>query len=418
MRLIWLMAAMVGLAGIVVHAAPSPWEQPAAALAGQITAILGPGQAHLTIRNLSTISTDEIPAIRGLLEQDLKAHGVTAAGAESANTVKVTLSESARELLWVAEIVEGNQTQVAIVDVGPIEPQQTSTAGGVTLRSQQILTSHQPVLAVLEGSGWLAAAEPESLVLYQRSGGDWNEAKRLKFVEGRGLARDPRGTIVPVSIANGSGFEAFVGAVKCTGSFGVGDPSGEWPATCVESDDPWPIAEAPIAQESVPPPAASGGASAPSLNAFYNTSRNYFTGVVTPSLGVDLPPFYNAALMPRAAGSAALLVGGIDGKVQLVENRALEPVAGTRDWGSDFAALRSGCGAGTQIIASGSGEATNDSLRAYELPALEAILASAPLAMNGTIMALWPAPDGKSVLAVVRNAANEYEVDRVTALCN
>ena len=80
MRLIWLMAAMVGLAGIAVHAAPSPWEQPAAALAGQITAILGPGQAHLTIRNLSTISTDEIPAIRGLLEQDLKAHGVTAAG--------------------------------------------------------------------------------------------------------------------------------------------------------------------------------------------------------------------------------------------------------------------------------------------------------------------------------------------------
>jgi hypothetical protein len=45
-------------------AATSPWEQPAAALAEQIAGILGPGQAHLTIRNNSRISTDEIPAIR------------------------------------------------------------------------------------------------------------------------------------------------------------------------------------------------------------------------------------------------------------------------------------------------------------------------------------------------------------------
>jgi hypothetical protein len=102
----------------------------------------------------------------------------------------------------------------------------------------------------------------------------------------------------------------------------------------------------------------------------------------------------------------------------MAENGALKTVSGTRDWGSDFAVLHSGCGAGVQVIASGSGEATNDSLRAYELPALEAVPASAPLAMDGTVTALWTAPDGKSVLAAVRNAANQYEVDRVTALCN
>ena len=104
--------------------------------------------------------------------------------------------------------------------------------------------------------------------------------------------------------------------------------------------------------------------------------------------------------------------------MQLVENGALKPVAGTRDWGSDFAVLLSGCGTASQIIASGSGEAASDSLRAYELPALEAVPASAPLTMGGTVTALFPSPDAKSVLAVVRNAANEYEVDRVTALCN
>jgi hypothetical protein len=156
----------------------------------------------------------------------------------------------------------------------------------------------------------------------------------------------------------------------------------------------------------------------PQLKAFYNSARDYFTGVVSPSVGVDLPPFYAAALLPRSAGNGALLIGGIDGRVQLAENGALKVVTGTRDWGSDFAVLHSGCGAGVQVIASSSGEAANDSLRAYELPALEAVPASAPLAMDGTVTALWTAPDGKSVLAVVRNAANEYEVDRVTALCN
>ena len=48
----------------LLAAAPSPWEKPAADLAEQIASILGPGQAHLTIRNLSTIPNDEIPAIR------------------------------------------------------------------------------------------------------------------------------------------------------------------------------------------------------------------------------------------------------------------------------------------------------------------------------------------------------------------
>jgi hypothetical protein len=101
----------------------------------------------------------------------------------------------------------------------------------------------------------------------------------------------------------------------------------------------------------------------------------------------------------------------------------MKTVSGTRDWGSDFAVLQTGCGAGTQIVASNSGEGEADSLRAYELPAQEALAASAPLGMNGPVMALSASPDGKSLLTVVRLPAepgrgNEYEVDRVTALCN
>jgi hypothetical protein len=104
--------------------------------------------------------------------------------------------------------------------------------------------------------------------------------------------------------------------------------------------------------------------------------------------------------------------------VQIIENGTMRSVAGTRDWGSDFAVIRSGCGAGTQLIASSSGEAVNDSLRAFEIPALEAIPTSGPLTLAGTATALWTAQDGKSAIVVVRDAAGEYEVDRVTALCN
>jgi hypothetical protein len=158
--------------------------------------------------------------------------------------------------------------------------------------------------------------------------------------------------------------------------------------------------------------------SATALKAFYNQARDYFTGVVTPGVGVDLPPFYSAAWIPRIGGTNALLITGIDGKVELVENRIGHVVAGTRDWGSDLAVVRSGCGSGAQVIATGSGEATNENLRAFEIPSLEAMPVSAPLAMDGTVTAIWAAPDGKSAIAVVRNAAGEYEVDRVTAVCN
>ena len=436
MRLIWLAAAgLSGWMGLAagVAAAPGPWEQPAAALAEQVAAILGPGQAHLTIRNLSSIPADEIPTIRRLLAQDLKAHGVILAGPESANTVRVTLSESARERLWVAEIAEGNQTQVAIVDSGPVQAQQATAAGGLTLLSQQLLAAHEPVLAVLETPAGMVALEPEQLVLYTHAAEGWREQKRMAIEPRRQLARDPRGVLAMA--ADGQGFDAWLAGVRCSGASASAASAGDWTPSCRESDDPWPIARgsiapAPPAQGSAAsaPAAAPAPASAPApaaadvsvplFNAFYSAARNYFTGVVTPSLGVDLPPFYSGALIPRAGGAAALLIGGIDGKVQLAENSALHPVAGTRDWGSDFAVLRSGCGAGTQIVASGSGEAANDSLRAYELLSLEAVAASAPLAMDGTVTALWTSPDGKSVLAVVRNAANQYEVDRVTALCN
>jgi hypothetical protein len=403
----FLLAAVFlgGWMSLAADAAPAPseWGQPAASLAEEIAGILGPGQARLTIRNFSTLSNDEIPTIRQLLEQDLKSHGVLASGAESANSIRVTLSENLRERLWVAEIIEGNETHVAMVHVEPGNLQQAQLADGVTLRKQTVLTTNDAILATLETTNGLVAVTAEEIVIYTHALQGWQQQKRIWIGQKTALTRDPRSVILASS--SGAGFDAWLAGMNCSGTYLPAQPAGDWSIHCRESDDPWPILQPGAANTSAP------------IKAFYNAGRNYFTGVVTPNLGVDLPPFYTAALLHRPDG-AGLLIDGIDGKVQIAESNSLKPVSGTRDWGSDFAALQSGCGAGTQIDASGSGEAASDSLRAYELPALEAVPASAPLAMDGTVTALWPAPDGKSILAVVRNAADQYEVDRVTATCN
>jgi hypothetical protein len=418
MRMYFL--AMLGAALIrpMLAAAPRAWEQPASELADQIAAILGPGQAHLTIRNLSSISNDEIPTIRRLLTQNLTAHGVVMAGAESANIIRVTLSESAKDRLLIAEVGEGNQTQVAMVDLGPVATQTATTTqermelhreidlSAAALANGPEAMSDDPVMAPMEIGARLFVLREDSVMIFVRNADHgWTAEEALVLDLKRPMPRDPRGVLI--AAADGEGFMAFTPGTECRGAppaDTAAQPRNGWAVDCHASDEPWPIAVD-----------ASG---APQLKAFYNSARDYFTGVVSPGIGVDLPPFYAAALVPGSLGSGALLVGGVDGKVQLAENGVLKVVSGTHDWGSDFAALHSGCGAGVQVIASSSGEAANDSLRAYELPALEAVPASAPLAMDGTVTALWSAPDGKSVLAVVRNAANEYEVDRVTALCN
>jgi hypothetical protein len=422
MKLVGAVALVVcWVSGLIICGAQnvptsSKWAQPAAELAGQIADVLGPGQAQLTVRNLSTIQTSDIPGIRKLLEQGLKMRGVLAGGAESANGIRVTLSENARERLWVAETTEGNTMRVTIVHVDAGEMAATrSTSERVVLRKEKILGLARgvsgggggvPILAAAEINGHFVVMFADRISVFSLAGTGWAEANT--FAMSSKLSRDPRGVLIAAS--DGGSFSANAPGAQCSGSYSLplngGSIDSGWTVRCRASDDPWPVYQ------------SADASSAPALKAFYNTARNFFTGVVAPNIGVDLPQFYQAGMIPRAAGGAAVLLTGIDGKVQMVENGSIHPVAGARDWGSDFAVVRSGCGSGTQVIASSSGEAVSDSLRAFAIPALEAVPESNALQMEGAVTALWTAQDGKSAMAVVRNSAGEYEVDRVTATCN
>ncbi len=406
----WRFCLVLLLAGQLAHAA-SRWEQPAAQLAAEVAEILGSGQAQLVLNNRSTIEASEIATIRRLLEQDLRSHSVAVSGAESANLIRVTLSENTRERLWVAEIIEGNQTQVVMVHVDRESMFAPAAETGMVLEKKRVWSGTQldgPVLAALSTPTGLIILQQEEIVVLTANAGEWREEKRWNLDAGRQLSRDPRGILQPGP--EGNGFTAVLPGRLCDGSPAAtaseSNQMGNWNLRCRESDDPWPVQTGKF------------GTGAIDLHAFYNASE-----ISSPALSLQVPEWTLRrstawAVLPHpTADHPALLINGIDGKVQMTEGGSLRPVAGARDWGSDFAAVYTACGAGAQVLASASGEAESDSLRAYELPSQEAVAVSAPLEMGGTVTALWTAPDGASALAVVRKSAKEYEVDRVTALC-
>ena len=396
------------------------WEQPAAALARQIAALTGPGPARLTLRNDSSLAPSNVSLIGNLLARDLAALGVpTSTAASAPRTIQITLSQNLQGGLWVAAIGQGSAAQVTMLPVALPAPAASAGSPAITLRRTLVLSQSDPVLDAAgfssPGEQRLIVLEPSSLVTYTRSaaaftnlstaspadnnsGGAWTQEATFPIPHTHPFPRDLRGRLVP---AQDHLFDAYLPGIACRGT----NAGAQIAVTCMESDDPWPLT-APSA----------GPLSA--QKAFYNTMRDWFTGVLAPGLGVDLPPFYEAAELPRTSGSA-LLVAAVDGQVSLVENATLEPVTGADDWGSDFAVVRSGCGSGAQVLVSGSGAASEgDSLRAWEILGRQAVAVSPLLPVDGAVMALWPGDSATATVIVRRNAPLHYEVWNASVLCH
>jgi hypothetical protein len=402
------MLTVVWMGALLLPAEAVEREQPVAELAKQIAAITGPGPAKLTIRNQSSLSAEELPVIRGLLERDLREYGVLVGSADSVTIIRVTLSENTSGGLWIAEVQEGTEVRVAVVPVSLSMTPEKQTGSEITLRKTLVWQQKEPVLdAMIVQSGAtrsMLILEPERIVSYVMTTGAWTKEQVFAITHNGPFPRDMRGRLLAVQ---GHLFDAFLPGVRCTGTEG-GD---SLTISCVDSDDPWPLSE------------PSETLNMTQQKAFYNVTRNYFTGVLAPGFGVQLPPFYGSATIPRPNGTA-MLFNGIDGGVVMIENNTMKPIAGVRDWGSDLAAIRSACGSGVQVLVSGSGTAPTDSVRAYEIPGREAEPVSAPLALGGQVMAMWPSTDGTSAIVTVQTArtgqvqSESYEVYSVSAFCD
>ena len=396
------------ICGVVRSTTASDWNVPAQQLARKIVAVTGPGAVAVNVENRSSLGKKDLDAIAGLLRSELEAAGARPAAAEqSAATAMVTLSENPQSYLWVAEIHQGaGESAVVMVSM----PRRDLAGFGqetmpVTLRKIPLWAQEDRILDVLvieEDSApkQIAVLDGEKIALYRLKNGKWQQEQVLGITHARPWPLDLRGRVIA---SKDHLLDVYLPGVFCRSTTSL------LPAlNCRESDDPWPL--------------TSTDAAIPPLGGFYSSSRNFFTGALTPGVGklTTVGKFYSAAAVPRDK-YVLWLFAGTNGQTHLVDG--MTDQAAKLGLGSDFASVKAACGTGWLVLATSAedrnSEQDSDSMRAYEITDRELVPVSSPLGFSGEITALWTEAKGDSAIAVVRSReTGEYEVFRLAVGCS
>jgi hypothetical protein len=375
------------------------WQVPAGQLAQRIAGITGPGAVAVTVVNHSSLTTAEADDVRRKLLSELAAYGIqTSASEQAASSVQVSLSENLQGYLWVAEIHQGTSEPVVIMLSVPGAGEGASQKPSVPLsiRKSLIWSGDQRILdlAVINGNpSHLVVLEPERIALYRQQNGSWQLEQSLPLVHVRPWPRDLRGRIV---LRKDHLFDAYLPGVYCRSSAGAPLTMG-----CDDSDDPWPL---------------TGNPGDP--RAFFSGTRNFFPGALSPGIQkqANAPAFYSAAALPRNQYTLWIFTG-VDGRVHLLDGVS-DQVLPQLAWGSDIASVRSGCGAGWQILATSRDDDAGDHVRAFEILDREPAAIGPAVEFQGYITALWSV-DETTVAAISRNSeTGKYDAYTLSIDCH
>jgi hypothetical protein len=376
------------------------WRASETELARKIAAATGPGAVAMEVTNRSSLGQADVDDIRRGLWRELAALGVNSAAADQASaTVQVSLSENVQSHVWIAEIHVGNNEPSVVMATTP------RTERAAVDRPTAPLTIHKALLWADEkrildvalptsSPQIMIVLEPETVALYAVQNGRWLVQQTLTITHSRLWPRDLRGRLI---LRKDHLFDAYLPGVLCQ-STTVAPLAIE----CRESDDPWPLASAPVG-----------------LSAFFASSRNFFTGVLSPGVQKQTAtaPFYSAAALPREKYTLWIFTA-TDGQVHLLDGMTDQTTA-KWGWGSDIAGVRSGCGLGWQVLATARDDGAGDTVTAFEMADREPTAVSAPVEFGGSVTALWADSDSASVIAVAQNSqTGQYEASRLSITCS
>jgi hypothetical protein len=417
LRLGWLTSFLLATIFIPSSLFASNLGDTARQLAHKIAAASGPGAFAIEVSNRSSLDDKSVREVRSALVGELQVDGVNTAQADQAiGTIAVILSESLREYVWTAEIIVGSdEKKIALVSLPQTQNGAPFTAATpIVLKATFLLAQERPMLdfALVDmagGSHLIVLADNAVSILRHRGAnppgnsiGSWDLEVSLPIAHARIFPRDLRGRLL---LRRDHLFDVYLPGTFCRSSTNAIAPLT---LTCNDSDDPWPLTP-----------------DDNSVRAFYAPARNFFTGALSPGIGKisNVPSFYSTAVLPRS-GYTLWAFAAVDGSLHLVDGLTDQAVrSATSNLGSDVTAVRSDCGAGTQLLISDNesgkqGDAAHDHLRAFEIPDREPIAVSAGMEFGGQIVALWPESSGNGAAAIIRmKNTGWYEAYRVSITC-
>jgi hypothetical protein len=227
----------------------------------------------------------------------------------------------------------------------------------VTIQKKILWEQDKPILDAAMAGSILLVLDSAGVSFYH----DRQLTQSLAVPRPQPMPRDARGRL----IVDRDSFRAFLPGEICNGSI---EPA---PAmTCEESNGPWPL------------DGGSGAELAP--------GRNYFTEP-------RVEPFFSTATV-----TGKRLVAGVDGRTRIYDG-TLREIGQVSGWGSDVAAVESGCRSGRVVIASKPIDSTDsDSVQAYDVTVQTALVSDAAT-FPGPVTALWPSGRAAEAIAIARN---------------
>ena len=368
-------ALLFGWAIVALGQVQSPSEV-ASQLAARISSQLQRrATVSLEVQTQVAMTPADLSTFRRALEEDLRNLGLPMTATQPETRVHITISENARGVLLVAEIIAGDQRTVVLQPwVAP-----PSAEAKPRLRMSRIPVREQPEpvldILLLNSDSELLVLSSTNVASFRLDTGKWPQTGLATLSLARPPARDPRGRIESAS----GGFRVYLPGTTCSGTL-----QPMLTVACTPGNDAWPVN----------PREAS-------FVARWVTDRNV----------LESPSFRSA------------FYTGADGWFSTVEHRIIDRAGNSLSvpdaWGSDFASVETSCGANPTVLASGSGDSPDrDQVQAYEIASGRAVSASEPIALPGSITALWPAEAVGQATLVIRNSkTGNYEASRLGVAC-
>jgi hypothetical protein len=202
---------------------PPEWNKTLDTLANKVAAMAKPARTFsLDVRNIASLNAEDVSSLRQTLVENLTGLGLTLTQRMPADAqVQLTLSESAEDYVWVAEIRRGDAREVVMVSAARDIVKNQSPAGlSITLQRKAIWEQAGKILdfglvsdAVAAGGSILAILEPDKLSFYEYRSGEWQLTRAVAIARARPVQRDARGRIdLPAG-------KAEVPDAECLGNF-------------------------------------------------------------------------------------------------------------------------------------------------------------------------------------------------------